>query len=98
MTDKAAKIIILSAICVLCSTGVGLAHVRHAPCARGFSIRKAGAPTPPVGLAYRPPARGGPPPAPDFTIQYGYVANPAMASGSLGAMLQGRNPAAGAIP
>ena len=35
---------------------------------------------------------------PDFTVQYGYVANPEKASGSLGAMLQGKNPAAGALP
>jgi hypothetical protein len=35
---------------------------------------------------------------PDFTVQYGYVANPEKASGGLGAMLQGKNPAAGALP
>lgn len=35
-------------------------------------------------------------PVPDLTVQYGYVREPA--SGSLGAMLQGRNPAAGVLP
>ncbi|WP_395665836.1 hypothetical protein [Methylocella sp.] len=40
-----------------------------------------------------------PPPTqqkPDWRVQYGCVIGPA--SGSLGAMLEGRNPAAGAIP
>lgn len=31
--------------------------------------------------------------APDWTVQYGIVANPRGASGSFGAMLEGRNPA-----
>lgn len=45
--------------------------------------------------AARPPGEmwSGPP---DWKVQYGYVKGPA--SGSLGAMLEGRNPAAGAIP
>jgi hypothetical protein len=35
---------------------------------------------------------------PDWTVQYGRISNPRGASGSFGAMLEGRNPAAGAIP
>jgi hypothetical protein len=35
---------------------------------------------------------------PDWTVQYGQVTNPRGASGSFGAMLEGRNPAANAIP
>lgn len=33
--------------------------------------------------------------APDFAVQYGVVSNPRGASGSFGAMLEGRNPAPG---
>jgi hypothetical protein len=43
-------------------------------------------------------AREGRPVAPDFAVQYGCVIHPELASGSLGAMLQGRNPTAGDIP
>lgn len=35
---------------------------------------------------------------PDWTVQYGIVTNPRGASGSFGAMLEGRNPAANAVP
>lgn len=35
---------------------------------------------------------------PDWRVQYGVVSNPRGASGSFGAVLDGRNPAAGAIP
>ena len=36
---------------------------------------------------------------PDFTVQYGCIDPPPdMMSGGLGAMLQGKNPAAGALP
>ena len=35
---------------------------------------------------------------PDFTVQYGCIEHPEMMSGSLGAMLQGKNPAVGALP
>ncbi len=35
---------------------------------------------------------------PDFTVQYGCIDPPEMMSGTLGAMLQGKNPAAGALP
>jgi hypothetical protein len=44
----------------------------------------------------------GPPKAahavPDWTFQYGVVSNPRGASGSFGAMLEGRNPAPNGIP
>jgi hypothetical protein len=35
---------------------------------------------------------------PDFTVQYGCIEHPEMMGGSLGAMLRGENPAAGALP
>jgi hypothetical protein len=35
---------------------------------------------------------------PDFTVQYGRIEHPEMMGGSLGAMLRGENPAAGALP
>jgi hypothetical protein len=35
---------------------------------------------------------------PNFTVQYGCIENLEIMSGSLGAMLQGKNPAAGALP
>ncbi|WOJ90378.1 hypothetical protein RZS28_03530 [Methylocapsa polymorpha] len=54
-------------------------------------------PAAPSGLVYGPP-RGPRPGIPDFTVQYGYVANPGIASGGFGTMLQGQNPAAAAIP
>ncbi|ACK52553.1 hypothetical protein Msil_3668 [Methylocella silvestris BL2] len=41
---------------------------------------------------YQGPAAGG---APDFAVQYGVISNPRGASGSLGAILEGRNPAPG---
>ncbi|PNG27719.1 hypothetical protein [Methylocella silvestris] len=41
---------------------------------------------------YQGPSAGG---APDFAVQYGAVTNPRGASGSLGAILEGRNPAPG---
>jgi hypothetical protein len=47
--------------------------------------------------ARRPAAQESPAPAahetPDWTVQYGVVSNPRGASGSFGAMLEGRNPA-----
>jgi hypothetical protein len=98
MTSKMAEIAVLSALCVLCSVGLGSTHARHVSRVPGSSSRGAPMPLPPAGLAYGPLARGPHPVIPDFTVQYGYVANPGMASGSFGAMLQGRNPAAGAIP
>jgi hypothetical protein len=35
---------------------------------------------------------------PDWTVQYGVVTNPRGSSGSFGAMLEGKNPAANAVP
>jgi hypothetical protein len=43
-------------------------------------------------------AREGRAVVPNFAVQYGCVLHPEVASGSLGAMLRGENPAAGAIP
>jgi len=98
LASKMAEVAVLSALCVLCSTGFGLVQARHAPRVRGLSIRRVHAPAAHAGLVYGPPLRPRPQIIPDFTVQYGYVSNPGMASGSFGAMLQGRNPAAGAIP
>jgi hypothetical protein len=35
---------------------------------------------------------------PDWTVQYGQISNPRGSSGSFGAMLEGKNPAANATP
>lgn len=101
--SKVAEVTVLAAFCILCSAGLGFAHARHASHVRGLSIRKARMFAAPANLPscppiYCAPARASRPGIPDFTVQYGYVANPGMASGSIGAMLQGRNPAAGAVP
>ncbi len=76
--------------------GLAAAHPRSAP-PRGapdHASAMATCPTP----DYEKLARAGHPVVPDFTVQYGCVLHPERASGSLGAMLRGENPTAGAIP
>jgi hypothetical protein len=93
MTRTLANIAAAVAVLMLYAPGIVSACPLHGGYRRGF--RSGRAPMF-IGREERAPAtQFG---APDFTVQYGYVANPGMTSGSLGAMLQGRNPAAGALP
>ena len=76
--------------------GMAAAHPRSAE-RRGipdYASVMATCPTP----DYAQLAREGRPVVPDFAVQYGCVLHPERASGSLGAMLRGENPTAGAIP
>jgi hypothetical protein len=101
------------AVCLALSTvGHCAAHSRRAPRPRQVFSRRDYACPPGSGSCgdngvaagecptpdYAQLAREGRPVAPDFAVQYGCVIHPELASGSLGAMLQGRNPTAGDIP
>jgi hypothetical protein len=84
-----------AAVLMLCAPGPASAHPRHRIHRHDFISRR----TPEyihcdgkAGAAEYSGVR------PDFTVQYGCIEHPEMMSGSLGAMLQGKNPAAGALP
>lgn len=96
MGANLAKIAAFAAAVLIGSTASGLAKVHHLPRSRGAShwACPCAAQPRPDWVASR--FVEGAAAVPDFRVQYGYVAGPA--SGSLGAMLEGRNPAAGAIP
>lgn len=98
MTSKASAILVLAAFCVMSPASVALARGSYAPSIKRGSGQIAGAHIKKSKQTYPWAAPRSAPGVPDFAVQYGYVANPAMASGSFGAMLQGKNPAAGAIP
>ena len=108
--NKAVEISALAICLALSPVGHCAAHSRRAPrprqvfsrrdyaCPLGSCVNDAAAagecPTP----DYAQLAREGRPVTPNFAVQYGCVIHPELASGSLGAMLQGRNPTAGDIP
>ena len=94
--NRMAQIAALAAGLAASACGVAAAHPRWAPRrdALDHVSARATCPTP----DYAQLAREGRPVVPDFTVQYGCVLHPELASGSLGAMLRGENPTAGAIP
>ena len=87
-----------AAVCIaLIPAGLAAAHARGEPRSRPPCLRR----SPACAPAVSPGAIEAPQAArvvPDWTVQYGQVTNPHGSSGSFGAMLEGRNPAAGAIP
>lgn len=94
--NKMAQITALALGLALSPCGFAAAHPRLAPRRDipDYASAMATCPTP----DYEQLAREGRPVVPDFTVQYGCVLHPERASGSLGAMLRGENPTAGAIP
>ncbi len=98
MMSKAAEILLLAVFLVMSAANVGMASALHAPSVKNCSTQMSRALRMRGWHAYLGPMPSPAPRIPDFTVQYGYIANPEMVSGSLGAMLQGKNPAAGAIP
>jgi hypothetical protein len=94
MARTSAKIAAFAAALMLCAPGFASACPCHAVHGRGSMIWQA--PTL-IGRDYgaRTSNAIG---LPDPMVQYGYIKNPERTSGSLGAMLQGKNPAAGVLP
>ncbi|QBR72258.1 hypothetical protein CU048_14320 [Beijerinckiaceae bacterium] len=94
MARTIGKIAIFTAGLMLCASGFASArpcHVRrHGSLTRRPSVF--------IGRELGPQAPDVTELRPDPTAQYGYIKNPEMMGGSLGAMLQGKNPAAGALP
>lgn len=84
---KAFSLFILSAVCLATPTNFGFARPLSHKLLEKKELRK-----PEMKLNRNNTHK------PNFLIQYGYIKDPERASGSMGAMLQGRNPAAGAIP
>ena len=95
MTRILANIAASAAILMLCAPGPVSAYPRHGAHRRGFITRRV-----PGYIRCEDRARAAQfsELRPDFTVQYGCIEHPEMMSGSLGAMLQGKNPAAGALP
>jgi len=98
MTNKANRIALLAAAFLLGAAGSGAAHSRRRSPVTEFAGHRvhnvrafAKTPEPRYGGI----VHNGRQIAPDFAVQYGYVAHPELASGSFGAVLQGRNPASG---
>jgi hypothetical protein len=95
MARTSAKIAAFAAALMLCAPGFASARPCHAVHGRGSMIWRA--PTL-IGRDYRAQTSNAIGLRPDLMVQYGYIKNPERTSGSLGAMLHGKNPAAGALP
>lgn len=95
MARTIVEITAFAASLMLCAPGFASARPCHAVDRRGSVIWRA-----PmfIGRDYGAQVPNAMVLRPDPTVQYGYIKNPEMTSGSLGAMLQGKNPAAGALP
>jgi hypothetical protein len=101
MTNKAHRIALLAAAFLLGAAGSGAAHARrgnHVTEFAGHRVHKAHAFPKTPESSYGGFAHDGRPTGPSFAVQFGYIAHPELASGSFGAMLQGRNPAPSGIP
>jgi hypothetical protein len=91
IVNIAATIVVL----MLCAPGLVFASPGHRDYPRNTAVRRtAGA----VRCEDRALAARYNKSPPDFTVQYGCIEHPEMMGGSLGAMLRGENPAAGALP
>lgn len=107
MMRRNANVAAFIMLLTLCAPGFTLACPRHGACHRKFVTRRISK-SARIFNSTRIPKTArcedqasaarydqGPP---DLTVQYGCIEHPEMMSGSLGAMLRGENPAAGAIP
>ena len=95
MTRRIANIATSIAVLMLCAPSLVFACPRHGGYRRNLMMRRA-----PKSIRCEDralAARYNQLP-PDFTVQYGCIEHPEMMGGSLGAMLRGENPAAGALP
>lgn len=95
MTRTIAAIAVSAAVLMLCAPGLASVCPPHGGHRRGYSIGRA-----PKHIRCEDGARAAQSsrPPPDFAAQYGCIEHPEMMGGSLGAMLRGENPAAGALP
>ena len=101
MTNKAERIALLAAAFLLGAAGSGIADSRRRNLMTEFAghrVRNAHAFAKTPERSYGGFAHQGRPIDPGFAVQFGYVAHPELASGSFGAMLQGKNPAPSGIP
>lgn len=94
---KTIELAALAAFLALGPASFATAQVHRLPRPRQSCFRRHQAferTTPPLVRKIQPQAAHE---VPDWTVQYGHVFNPRGASGSFGAMLEGRNPAANAF-
>jgi hypothetical protein len=100
MTRRTANIVASITCLMLCVLSPVLARPRHEGYRRNFVMRRTPKFIPRrfMRCEDRAIANRYNPAPPDFTVQYGCIEHPEMMGGSLGAMLRGENPAAGALP